>query len=135
MEEVKFILPLEIEIPRKTKPPKKIRINKNVERNLNRFTYKRAKEIFSQLLYKSFRESNIPSPPLSVSFTFYHGNNRKVDLDNYSVIAKFAIDALKDHGCITDDNIDIIKHIEFWWGGVDKAKPRAEMTIKRIVVS
>ncbi len=130
---ITLILPLEVYLPRKTKPPKKIRINKNVERNLHAFTYREAKEVFSQLCYRSFKEADIPSGAISVSFGFYHGNNRKVDLDNYSVIAKFAIDALVNHGCIVDDNIDIIKEIHFYWLGVDKKNPRCEMTIKSIV--
>lgn len=130
---MKLILPLEVYLPRKTKKDRKIRLNKNVERNLNRFVYKAAKYYFSQSLHPQI--CTIPPVrefPVKLTFKFFHGSNRKVDLDNYSVVVKFAIDALKDHKLIPEDDTSYIQDIQMLWGGVDIGDPRAELTITKL---
>ena len=57
------------------------------------------------------------TPPLSVTYTVYKKHNRRFDLDNIVVIAKFFHDALVAHGCIQDDDAKTIREINFTFGG------------------
>ncbi len=61
--------------------------------------------------------------PFLLEYTYYHGNNRKLDVANTcAIIDKFTCDALTECGTWPDDNIDYVKEVRYKWGGVDPNK-------------
>lgn len=61
--------------------------------------------------------------PYRLEYTYYHGNQRKLDVSNpTSIIDKFTCDALTTLGYWPDDNIDYVTEVEYKWGGVDPNK-------------
>jgi len=61
--------------------------------------------------------------PYRLEYTYYHGNQRKLDVSNpTSIIDKFTCDALTTLGFWPDDNIDYVTEVEYKWGGVDPNK-------------
>jgi Holliday junction resolvase RusA-like endonuclease len=115
---MKFVLPLEVYIPRKTKADQCVRLNKNVERNLHYTSYNEAKIIFSDLLVKQCKGKVITEFPQVAIFHIYakksakgNAKGRLVDVDNYSILPKFALDALVKHGVMPDDNFNYISQV------------------------
>jgi len=61
--------------------------------------------------------------PFKLKYTYYHGNNRKIDVANpCSIIDKFTCDAITEIGYWPDDNVDFVKSVEYVFGGVDPDK-------------
>ena len=115
---MKFILPLEVYIPRKSKADQCVRLNKNVERNLHYAVYNEAKQIFSDLLVKQCKGKVITEFPQIAIFHIYakksakgNAKGRLVDVDNYSILPKFALDALVKHGVMPDENFNYISQV------------------------
>ena len=132
---MKFILPLEVYLPRKTKADKRISLNKNVERNLHFTTYNEAKSTFTDLLINQCKGKVITEFPQIATFYIYakkstRGNakGRLVDVDNFSILPKFALDALVKHGVIPDDNYNYISQVTIRFIKHD-VNARAEMVL------
>ncbi len=66
------------------------------------------------------------SGPCQIEITVYAPNRRRGDLDNK---ASSILDLLCKAGTIQDDNCEIVRELHLFYGGVDKAKPRAEIEI------
>lgn len=67
--------------------------------------------------------NHLGNGPFLLEYTYYHGNNRKLDVANTcSIIDKFVCDALTECKVWPDDNIDYVKEVRYKWGGVDPSK-------------
>ncbi len=132
---MKISLPLFVWQRRKTKPDKKIYLNKNVERNMHHAVYNKIKQEYKDIVRLAIVEAgyDLDRPllvPLRLSYTLYPATKRKVDISNpLSIVDKFAADALVSLGLIEDDNYQFIPEVRYLWGGVDKANPRCEVKI------
>lgn len=132
MSDHKFILPLAVFLPRKTKADKKVIINQNVVKNLHYQSYNDAKIVFTNLMKDQLEGVEIETP-VNITYQVFKGSNRK--LDKMNVIApqsKFFLDAITHYGCWEDDNDDHVKHELLIPTELDKDNPRVEVTIKTI---
>lgn len=111
--------PLFIDIPRKTKKDKRVRLNLNVYRNLNKFTESDTKKLYNTIISKQLKKyKNINFKKIEIEFTMYkikynkNGSLRKriIDKSNvYSVVIKYLLDTLVSNKIIKDDNDNIVK--------------------------
>ena len=70
---------------------------------------------------------------VSVTLTLYYPTQLRRDIDNSgSVLVKFFLDALVEHGVLPDDSFDHVKEIHILFGGIDKEHPRGEFKIEEI---
>lgn len=132
---LKLDLPISVILPRKTKPGRKISLNKNVERNLHRFVYIQAKEKYKEELAKKLAPlcfNGVIDYPIVCIFTFYNGTKHRCDLGNVSIVEKFANDALVELGFLQDDSVEYVKGLFYFWGGVDKENPRCELELIKL---
>lgn len=132
---LKIDLAITVIVPRKTKPGRKISLNKNVERNLHPFVYNQAKiqykeELAARLALLSF--GGTIDYEIACIFTFYNGTKHRCDLGNVSVVEKFANDALVDLDILKDDSTKYVPALLYFWGGVDKENPRCELEIIKL---
>lgn len=115
-------LPLHAPIPTKAEPNAKTPLNKNTERNLDRFNYDKAKKNYKAIVeetlntYTGIYEK--PTKPIKLVFKIFKKQNRECDVGNYCIVEKFTSDALVELGYIPDDNFKHVKNIEFKWGGI-----------------
>jgi len=135
--EIKLNLPLHVWPSRK----KKFILNLNNYRNAHYQTLNKAKILYSDnvkdILSKKLARSGFKyDTPVTMTYTYFHGNKRRVDVGNpCSVIDKFTCDALTDYGIWSDDNSSVIKGVSFCFGGIDKLRPRCELVISPVVSS
>lgn len=123
----KFISPIYLILPRKTKKDKKCALNLNAYRNRKSFLSNDLKIMYkeimgSQLKWKTFKT------PIWITYTLHWAY--KSDLMNVvAVVDKFFCDTLVEFKCIPDDNIEhlIEIHAVVWWK--DKENPRMEIEI------
>ena len=124
-------LPLVIFIPRKTKEDKLFALNLNNYRNAHHFTMNNAKKIMKEIVERIVEGVIFPDPPYIFSYTIYPESARKFDLGNVAPgIQKFTDDALVELGKIKDDNYKIIQEVHYYFGGIDKENPRADLNIQ-----
>lgn len=129
MKELKFISPLAVVLPRKTKKDKTIYLNLNVYRNLHYIINNQTKELYDEIMGDQLVGLKLKDP-LSLLFVFYKKQNRRTDRSNtLSIVEKFFCDALVKHGCIDDDNDEVITSTHYFSGGIDKDNPRVEVFI------
>lgn len=127
---VKIISPLFVDLPRKTKKDKRIYLNLNVYRNLNRFTNGDAKIIYCEDMEKQLK-GLVLKTPVRITYVLFKGSKRKTDRANIlSVVDKFFCDALVHWGCIFDDEDKFIFSTHYYTGGIDSENPRCEITIR-----
>lgn len=131
IDNVIISLPLVIVLPRKTKEPKVFALNLNNFRNAHHFIMNNAKKIMKDIIEAIAKDVIFPDPPYIFSYTIYPASARKFDLGNVAPgVQKFTDDALVELGKIKDDNYKIIKEVHYYFGGVDKENPRAELNIQ-----
>ncbi len=131
--EHKFILPLSVTLPRKTKADKKVIINQNVIKNLHYISYNNAKIIFTALMENQLKGVKIETP-VNISYQVFKGSKRKMDKMNViAAQSKFFLDAITSYGCWEDDNDDHIKIEVLMPTELDKENPRVEVTIKTVI--
>ena len=111
-------LPLKVILPRKTKKDKVFHLNKNVERNAHYTDYNKAKEIFTEALCNELADCGVViEKPVCFLFTLYKKGKAVCDVGNYSIVEKFASDAIVKAGIIKDDNYKFVDGIFWCWGG------------------
>ena len=132
MASYQFISPISIEIPRKTKPNKKIHLGLNWYRNAQHFESNTVKQLYKASMspvvtgYK-FKE------PIKITYTYFANDARKSDVDNKcSVVNKFFQDTLVECGCISEDNYTVVPTVEYVFGGVDKHNGRVEILVEEL---
>lgn len=131
--QIKLILPLYIEIPRKTKKDKKWILNMNNYRNTHYRVCNEAKIAYSKLIAELVDEV-YKFEKCKLEFKYFHKNKGRVDKSNpCSVIEKFACDALTELGFWDDDDSSRIPETLYLWGGVSPENPRCELTITEII--
>jgi hypothetical protein len=127
---IKIISPLFVDLPRKTMKDKRIYLNLNVYRNLNRFTNGDAKKIYCEDMEEQLK-GLILKTPVALTFTLYRKDKRKGDRANpLSICEKFFCDALVHWGCLPDDTDEFIFSTEYFTGGIDRENPRVEIIIR-----
>lgn len=142
---VKLSLPLDVHLPRKTMPDKKIRLNLNNYHTLHPAVRNQAKLLYcDQVANELVRVNLLDSPigrschslgpgPFKLVYTLFWDTLRRVDIVNVlAIVDKWALDALVMHRLFPDDNSDIFPWVTYRWGGVDRANPRAELEVKRL---
>ena len=121
--------PLVILLPRKTKEPKKYRLNLNYTRNAHYQEQNQAKKLFKEYVKRYLEDSgqiNIKfEKPVDVTAKLYKQSNRRTDKHNFiSVSTKYLYDALTELGVLVDDNDSFIKIEVLEETEVDKENPR-----------
>lgn len=107
-------------------------LNLNAYRNAHHYILNAAK-----VNYKTLLKDQISTLPtfnrITLTYTVFNQSKRKSDVGNMcTVVDKFFSDALVELGKLPDDNYEFIPEIIFRYGGVDKANPRIEITIKEL---
>lgn len=124
----KFISPLFVMIPRKTKKDKKVSLNLNVYRNLNYIVNNQAKSMYCEIMADQMK--GVRFDIIDIEFVLFKSSKRKIDRANFlSIVEKFFCDALVHQGCIKDDNDDFINSTKYLTGGIDKDNPRVEIYV------
>lgn len=132
MKKFKFVSPLFVELPRKTKASKKIYLNLNVYRNLHYILNNQAKEVYCDLMSKQMMGLKF-NKQVEITFSLFSGRNGRVDRSNIlSIVEKFFCDALVHHCCIPDDNDDFIIATHYLSGGYDKGNGRVEISVAMV---
>lgn len=107
-------------------------LNLNHYRNAHHHVLNKAKVNFTALMLGRLK----PLPRMqqvNLTYTHFSGDNTLSDTSNVcSIVDKFFSDALVDAGRIQDDNYTFVKDVLYRHGGVDKGKPRVEVTITPI---
>jgi meiotically up-regulated gene 157 (Mug157) protein len=112
-----LILPQSINIPRKTRPAKKVNLGHNTMHHTDRFTYNLAKIEFSKIVEDQKDLLPSLSLPLQLTYTYYTGTKRLADLSNHCVfVDKFFSDALVQLGYIPDDSYMYIRQVIYKYG-------------------
>lgn len=123
-------LPLRIH----TSKNKSFILNLNNYRNAHHRVLSIAKVNYTEAVKNILEDQNIVfrvTQPVTIHYLYFHGSKRKVDVSNpCSVIDKFACDAITSAGIWQDDDSATVKSVTYEFGGVDKLRPRCEMTIK-----
>ena len=129
---LKFISPVAIIIPRKTKKDRRISLNLNVYRNLNHFINNQTKTIYNNQMESQLRGIVLTSP-IQITFRYYKGTKRRSDKANtLSIVEKFFCDALVHFACIKDDNDEFIKDTHYLSTIYDKNNARVEIEIQEL---
>lgn len=100
-------------IPRKTVADKKIPVNMNAYRNLDRFVNNDAKKQSAINVKKYLEETGQDhirfTKPVTITFKYVKPTRRRLDKSNvYAAAAKYFYDALVELGVLIDDNDDFI---------------------------
>jgi len=70
---------------------------------------------------------------VKITYTIYRHDGRKFDIGNVgAIVDKFVCDVLVSCNILADDNYDVVKSVEYIWGGIDKDNPRADVVISKI---
>ena len=120
-------------LPRKTKEPKKFRLNLNYVRNAHYQEQNQAKKLFKEYVKKYLEDSEQIDvkfeKPVDVTAKLYKQSNRRSDKHNFiSVSTKYLYDALTELGVLVDDNDSFIKIEVLEETEVDKENPRVSYT-------
>ncbi len=130
---MKITMPLYMTKTYKTKPNKKIYINLNNYRNMNKFLEheikdKYQKEAITQL---SLSWKTKLATPITITYTLFVWDKRLKDLNNITSISdKYFSDALVEWWFIEDDNYNYVNSTINKFGGYEKGKGRLEIKIE-----
>ena len=121
--------PWVLEVPRKTKPPKRYAMSMNNYRNAHHRVNAGAKKFYTRSMEPQLRK--LPSyEKICLVFVLYPPTKRRLDLDNHGAIhSKYLQDALVTYGVIKDDDYLHVSEVVFLFGEVDKADPRVDVYI------
>lgn len=128
----KFILPLVIYLPKKTKADLKIAVNWNILKGLHYTTYNDAKKLYAKEVNHLLEELIIKTP---VNITYKVFKKTKGTLDKMNVLAaqsKFFLDAITKAGCWEDDSDEFVKFETLIPTELDRDNPRCEIIITEI---
>ncbi|QDP60410.1 MAG: putative crossover junction endodeoxyribonuclease [Prokaryotic dsDNA virus sp.] len=121
--------PVVVLIPRKTKEPKKFRVNLNYTNNAHYLEYNKAKKLFKDMVEQILKDTGQDhikfTKPVDVTAKLYKQSRRRSDKHNFiAANTKFLYDALTELGVLIDDNDDYVKMEVLHETEVDKDNPR-----------
>lgn len=103
-------------------------VNLNIYRNRNRFVLGRDKERYCALLKEQLLGKE-PMQKVSIVYRIYLKRTNS-DLMNFgAIIDKYTQDALVHYGILSNDSFKEVPEVHFVFGGIDKANPRAEVSV------
>ncbi len=132
---LKLSLPLYVELPRKTKANVKFYLNLNKFRNSHHSIMNNAKKAYKEVVLELLRawsvdKLRVRNTKVRLTYTLYPKTKRRMDLANIlPAVQKFTDDALVELGVLEDDDYQIISHIDYRFGKIDKLNPRAELVM------
>lgn len=131
MKSVKIILPLYIDLPRKTKKDKRVYVNLNIYRNLHHVINNQVKKLYKEQVTPQLR--GLRFDRVKLHFKLFKKTKLKSDKANFlSVQEKYVCDAMVALGVIEDDNDEYIIEQHYYPTERDKENPRVEMIIEPI---
>ncbi len=117
-----IVLPLYVHTTKSKTTKGKVIFNLNNYRNMFHTKSNNAKKAMKKLI-SGMNLKTLGAGPFLLEYTYYHGNQRKVDVANTcAIIDKFTCDALTECQVWPDDNIDYVREVRYKWGGVDPNK-------------
>lgn len=130
-QEVIISSPLYIDMPRKTKGPKRYHLNLNYYYHWHFIIKNNLKKAYTNLIEPQIRDLNFNK--IELTLTLFKGTKRRTDRSNVlSIHEKFFCDALVQSGCIIDDNDDFLSSTHYYSGGIDRENPRVEIKIQEV---
>lgn len=103
---IKYILPISVTLPRKTKADKKVMLNMNNYRNMHHQISNQAKHEFEPISGQGFSANRI-----RISYRVEKTTKRKYDTMNIvSIVDKFFLDWLVNNGRLIDDTCDNVEY-------------------------
>lgn len=127
VNEIKIDLPLFVFVSKVRKKWLTLNSYRNWHYKVSNNCKKKFKEDIKHLL--DFRLDG----KVKIDYEYYAPDKRKRDLMNViSVIDKFFQDAMVESGCIEADDISIVVEVNSRYMGIDRERPRLEVTIKKI---
>lgn len=132
MEQIKFITPYALVLPRKKGKDKRISINLNTYRNLHFQVNNQCKKMYKELMREQLEGRKIDTP-VEITYQVFKPSKRSLDKMNVvSIASKYFLDAVTEYGCWDDDNDDNVKTEIILPTEIDRDNPRIEITIKTI---
>ena len=123
----KIILPLHIDMPRKTNKDKRYYINLNSYRNWHFIINNKIKKAFKDAISYQL---NFKVVKPKFEYQLYYKDKRKRDKMNViSILDKFLLDAMVECECFEDDNDSNTNIVTINNPKIDKLYPRCEVTI------
>lgn len=124
----KIIVPLFVETSRK----ERVYLNLNTYRNLHYTKNNRAKKKLESMLFEQLQGLKIQTPVV-VTYQVFKPSKRRLDKMNVvSIVSKFALDAVTNYGCWTDDSDEFVKQETILPTVYDKNNGRCEILITEI---
>ena len=129
MSQLKLIVPMYVELPRKTKKNLNIWLNMNRFMNLHFLVKNNAKKVFFNVMRDQLEGVKIDTP-VNITYQLFSPDKRKRDKMNaIAVVSKFMLDAITHHGCWEDDNDEFVKIETLLPTEYDKGNGRIEVVI------
>ena len=129
MSELKLIVPLYVELPRKTKKNVNIWLNMNKFIHLHYLVKGNAKKVFFEVMRDQLEGVKIDTP-VNITYQLFSPDKRRRDKMNaIAVVSKFLLDAITHYGCWEDDNDDFVKTETLLPTEYDKGNGRIEVVI------
>ena len=123
-----FTVPLYLRVG--VKRPKNVWLNLSNYRNWQHHQNNDYKKKFKQAISLELQGLKKMEGIVDFKIEVYYPTRLKRDLDNsMSVLTKYTLDALVESGILPEDNIDHIRSIYGRFGGFDKQRPRAVITL------
>ena len=129
MSQLKLIVPMYVELPRKTKKNLNVWLNMNRFMNLHFLVKNNAKKVFFEVMRDQLEGVKIDTP-VDITYQLFSPDKRKRDKMNaIAVVSKFLLDAITHYGCWEDDNDEFVKTETLLPTVYDKGNGRIEVTI------
>ena len=129
MSELKLIVPLFVELPKKTKKNVNVWLNMNRFMNLHHIMKNNAKKVFFEVMRDQLEGVKIDTP-VNITYQLFSPDRRKRDKMNaIAVVSKFLLDTITHYGCWEDDNDDFVKTETLLPTEYDKGNGRIEVVI------
>lgn len=129
MSQLKLIVPMYVELPRKTKKDLNVWLNMNRFMNLHFLVKNNAKKVFFEVMRDQLEGVKIDTP-VNITYQLFSPDKRKRDKMNaIAVVSKFLLDAITHYGCWEDDNDEFVKTETLLPTVYDKGNGRIEVTI------
>ena len=104
-------------------------LNLNQYRNTHFQILNKAKVNFEEVVAAALKDVPI-LPGCRLQYTLFVVTKRRCDISNIcSIVDKFFSDTLVNLGKIPDDSFDYLPEVNYSFGGIEKDKPRVEVTI------